>query len=177
MLTIPSIVEEVLENTDGVIVDDDGTRLLSAEACGIGRDVWDALPRPRGWYIAVLSRKSPTRTKGGIHIPEQVQADRSSLDYLGRVVAMGASCYRHEDFMVVTRQVDDGGVVRYTRELAAPRCKLGDWVIFMRHEQLRVPVYPISASSSDDVVEVRFTTDRAILAAAASPERLKVYIA
>jgi len=164
---------------DSDVVVEDGTVILRHTALGINYDDWLALPRPRGWYIAVMQRPQPKKTKGGIILTQDTLADRASLDYVGRVFAMGEACYRHEDFMIVEPEADmeAPGGVKYSRVQPAPRCAIGDWVIFMRHEQLRVPVYPSGADKSDDVLEVRFTTDRAVLAVVPNPDRLKVYIA
>lgn len=80
------------------------------------RSVRDDWPIPVGWRILINPIDPKSITEQGIILPEEVVRAETFGNYLGRVVAMGELCYKHEKF---------GG--------GDPWCKIGDWVAYGQH--------------------------------------------
>lgn len=157
-----------------VIVEASGCSIIHPDDSGLLYDVWEAIPRPADQFICVIPREMKRVTQGGILVPETTRSDGDTVNYIGRVLAMGPTCFKREAFMVVEADPETGEL---RRALPAPRCAVGDWVLFRRHQQIRVPVYPSKSRSSEDDVSIRITDDASILAAAPRPDQLKVYVA
>lgn len=58
----------------------------------------DPLPRVPGWHILVRPLAAPSKTKGGLYIPDNVRADHDFLITVGRVLVVGDLAYSAPDF-------------------------------------------------------------------------------
>lgn len=78
-----------------------------------------------GWRLVVEPAQVPTKTAGGIELPEDTKASLEYLRHVGQVVDMGPLCYRSDDRFKLT---DSQGNARFE-----PHCEVGDWVVFAKH--------------------------------------------
>ena len=77
---------------------------------------YDDLPRPIYWRVMVKTQEAQQMTKGGIALPTQAQDAEDVLNYIGKVMSMGALATKHE---------------RLQGESDQP--KIGDWVMYGRY--------------------------------------------
>jgi co-chaperonin GroES (HSP10) len=81
--------------------------------------------RAAGWRLIIEPAEVPTKTAGGIELPEDVKASMQYLKTVGQVIDMGPLCFRNDN------RFNDADEAGNTRPL--PFCKPGDWVLFSRH--------------------------------------------
>lgn len=94
-------------------------------------------PPPRvGGYQIMVKINIAEKSKGGILLPETVQYLEKYRSSVGRVVAMGPDAYKGERFK------------------SGPWCKLGDWVVFPKHEGHTTTFrkFPVQVFSDDRVL-------------------------
>ena len=114
------------------------------------KSVVDELPTPSGWRLLVLPFTPKEKTSGGIIISQE------SLDRLriatncGYVLKIGPLAYHDKE--------------KYP---TGPWCKKGDWVIFARYAESRLPI---------EGGEVRILNDDEVLATIPDPESVLHYI-
>ncbi len=160
-----------IEPTGIEVVEPSGVRLLAQSETGLSWPVYAAMPRPAGRFLLIRRRAAAPVSKGGLIMPDTVKDANEYVINVGQVLAVGPDAFSHEDFMVV--RADATGVLR--RVLAEPRCRVGDWVLFMRQEQLRVTVYEGDARATAEAQDVHFIPDRAVLGHASCPDQYKFY--
>lgn len=73
---------------------------------------------PVGWRVLLRCYEAPTKSAGGIDMPEEVMESEGLLSYVGKIVAMGSECYK-----LTTRS----GIRMSDIE---PKPKVGDWVMY-----------------------------------------------
>lgn len=103
------------------------------------------LPDPVGHHMLVALPTFEEQTKSGIIIPGMVTERERAATVVGRVLAMGGTCY-----MDKARFPD-----------AKPWCKVGDTVLFSRYAGMRFKSRDLE---SGDMVEYRMLTDDGIVA-------------
>lgn len=121
--------------------DDENTRPEAMD-----ESVLDKLPRPTGWRIVVLPFTPPKKSKGGIHLAEQVVERQKIATTCGYVVSTGPLAYADKE------KYPDG-----------PWCKKGDWIVFGRYAGARITI---------DGGEIRLLNDDEVLATIKDPEDL-----
>lgn len=134
-----------------------------AEALDIPDYVWCRIPEPAGWRIMVQEYAPPKVTKGGVIIADQSADWHNSGNYIGRVLAMGPSCYQHQKFQIID---EDGRKV-----LQAPWCQVGQWVTFARYSGT-----PRKIDHGREEWLFRSLVDEHIIEIAPTPDGLKVYV-
>lgn len=85
------------------------------------------MPMPMYWRILVAPTRPPTRSKGGILIPEQSQDAHDYLNHIGKILALGPLVGVHR------RLEHPDATVNATMR----RPEVGDWVSFARFATLR----------------------------------------
>lgn len=105
------------------------------------------LPTVKGFKILIAMPLLETKTKGGIHLPDDHRGKEEMASILGHVVAMGPECYADKD-----------------RFPNGPWCAVGDWVIFRSYAGTRFKV-------GDQ--EYRLINDDTVEAVATKPEEVK----
>ena len=89
-------------------------------------------PHISGWSILVRPLSIKSKTKGGLLLPGTLQDDVQKSMVVGRVVAMGNTCYKHPDFM--------GDVM----------CKVGDFVVYSKLNNIKYMYRGIKVVLVDD---------------------------
>lgn len=84
----------------------------------------EPLPQVPGWRILARPVAIRPKTKGGIIIPETAMDDVEYLNTIGRILAMGPACFKHEAFHV------DGK--------PQPWAKVGDFVFYGKNAGRRI---------------------------------------
>ena len=72
--------------------------ILRSDALDIPDYVWRHIPEPTGWNVLVQEYVPPERTRGGLILADPSVEYQASLNYIGRVLALGPSCYQHSKF-------------------------------------------------------------------------------
>lgn len=150
-------------------IDESGNRM--GDALWVPRDmamdipeyVWARIPEPTGWRILVQEVTAPLMSKGGVWMPDEVTDWHNAANFIGRVLAMGPSCYRHKKFLMVN---DEGENV-----LPPPWCAPGEWVTFAHYSGT-----PRKIVHEGIEWRFRFIFDENVEGVAPTPEGLKVYI-
>ena len=101
------------------------------------------LPDPVGHHMLVALPTMQEMTVSGIIIPHATNERERAATVVGRVIAMGASCYKDK------ARFPDGAW-----------CKEGDTVLFTRYQGMR---FRTKDAESGDMVEYRMLTDDAIV--------------
>jgi co-chaperonin GroES (HSP10) len=111
-----------------------------------------AIPDPVGYRILVQPIEIADKI-GSVLLADQTVADARHLCYVGRVVKLGATAYKHPKFMEDTW------------------CKIGDYVVYGRYAGQEVRLRGRSKQHS-----FRFVNDDEIMAIAADPTALVTYV-
>lgn len=117
--------------------------------------------KPVGWRILVEEYKQKKVTDGGVLLPDDVSNVQQTLNFVGKVVAIGGGAYRHPKFAVI----DDDG----KRVLPKPWVKPGQYVLFGTYTGM---VF----ERKSDKTKLRFINDDDILAVTDDPADFKVYV-
>lgn len=150
-------------------VDDDGNRVgkaiwvARAEVQDIPDYVWRRVPEPAGWVIVVQEFMPPEKTKGGVLMVDESKQYHTAGNYIGRVLALGPSCYRHPKFVII----DDSG----SKVLQAPWCAPGEWITFAQYTGT-----PRTIKYKGKEWRFRFVFDENIQGRAPTPDGLMVYL-
>ena len=107
-------------------------------------NVFNHIPRPTGWRIAILPYRGAEKTKGGIVLSEETQRKSQLATVCGYVLKMGDLAY-----------ADEG------KFPTGAWCKEGDWIIFGRYAGARIPI---------DGGEIRLINDDEVLGVLNDPE-------
>ncbi len=106
--------------------------------------VFDMIPKPTGWRLAILPYRGSKTSKGGILLSDETQKRTQLATNVGYVLRMGELAYADES------KFPNG-----------PWCKTGDWVIFGRYAASRIQI---------DGGEIRLLNDDEILGVVNDPE-------
>lgn len=114
------------------------------------KEFWEELPKPILWRLLVMPIKPKEVSKGGIVIPTAAQDAQGHLNYIGKIVAMGALAFKSE---------------KYEGETGFP--KLGDYVLYSRYagQQMKYRGTKLLIVNDDE-----------ILGRVPNPEALQVHI-
>lgn len=111
-----------------------------------------AIPQPVGYRVLIQPIELADRI-GSIHLAEQTVSDARYLCYVGKVVALGASAYKHPKF------------------LEDVWCKVGDYVVYGRYAGQEVKL-----RGKRKEHRFRFVNDDEIMATASDPAALVTYV-
>lgn len=81
--------------------------------------------KPFNYRIVIMPVSPPEKTAGGILIADTTQEAHEWMNYVGRVIDMGAGAYKHKKFQDLGLTDDD-----------IP--KIGDWVIYAPYQPYRI---------------------------------------
>lgn len=132
------------KEAQGPSLDDAYTADGKVDPTKIEESVFDRIPTPTGWRIAILPYRGAEKTKGGIVLAEETQKKTQLGTVCGYVLKVGNLAYADES------KFPDG-----------PWCKPGDWVIFGRYAGSRIQI---------DGGEVRILNDDEIIGRVNDPE-------
>ena len=114
----------------------------------------DKLPKPTGWRLLIMPYNPPTKTKGGVELPDEVHERERIATVAGLVLAMGPLAYRDPTKFGNPNDPD---------EKWEPWCKEKDWVLFSRYSGSRFKI---------EGGELRILNDDEILAVIDDPLHL-----
>lgn len=135
------------EFSDGVReVDEEELRLEKNEEV-------DFLPDPVGWRMLVEPIKIEEVTQGGIILAEESRQYAVMACAVGKVLKMGAACYRDSAFNNTSW------------------CAVGDYVLYDRHAGQQIDI-----RSGNETRRYLIINDKDIRAKTAHPERIKQYV-
>lgn len=117
--------------------------------------------KPVGWRILVEEYKQEQVTAGGIIISDDIANVQQTLNFVGKVVAVGDGAYRHPKFAVI----DDDG----KKALPEPWVKPGQYILFGVYTGM------VFEQNSRET-RLRFVNDDDILAVTDNPADFKVYL-
>lgn len=69
---------------------------------------------PGFWQVALMPRRAPARSKGGVILPDVYRSQEQWLNYVGEIIALGPLAYRHKKYrdMGITDPDNDQRVPR-----------------------------------------------------------------
>lgn len=116
-------------------------------------------PIPTGWRILIEPIKIEEKTTGGIMLPTAAVEAKEHLRYIGRVVAMGPLCYKHNKFR-------DGD--------AAPAnwCNVGDMVAYGAYAGQEIKV---RNKQGNEYVSLKLINDDEVLSVIPTPQSVLIY--
>ena len=103
----------------------------------------DRLPQPTGYRVLIIPYYPSAKTKGGLHIPDQIRERESFATVSAYVVRFGPDAYKDEQ-----------------KFPSGPYCKEKDWVLIGRYAGNRFKV---------DGLEVRIINDDNIISTILDP--------
>jgi co-chaperonin GroES (HSP10) len=106
--------------------------------------IFDLIPQPTGWRLAILPYRGSKTSKGGILFSDDTQKRTQLATNVGYVLRVGDLAYADQ-----------------TKFPNGPWCKQGDWVIFGRYAGSRIQI---------DGGEIRLLNDDEILGVVNDPE-------
>jgi hypothetical protein len=150
-------------------IDGDGNRVGAAlwversQALDIPDYVWQRIPEPTGWRLLVQEYAPPEVSRGGVIIADVSRDWHNAGNFIGRVLAMGPTCYRHPKFQIIDHAGD--------RVQQEEWCMPGEWVTFSQYTGTPRKIM-------HDGVEWRFRTvfDENIEGIVPTPAGLTVYV-
>jgi chaperonin GroES len=114
----------------------------------------DKLPKPTGWRLLIMPYNPPTKTKGGVELPDEVHERDRIATVTGLVLAVGPLAYKDSTKF---------GNPSDSTEKWQPWCKKNDWVLFSKYSGSRFKI---------DGGELRILNDDEILAVIDDPSHL-----
>lgn len=136
----------------------------------VGGDLWENpddiempkdLPETILWRLLVMPMRPRAVSKGGIHLPDEAREAQRHLNYVGKVLSMGALCGLSERFAMNSPLTGE-----VSQDKAWP-VKIGDYVIYGQYAGQRMIYRGLRLLVLDD--------DH-ILGIVRDPEALKIYI-
>ena len=109
----------------------------------------ERLPQPTGWRILVMPYQGKAKTKGGLHLPEEVRDREAVATVVSYVLKIGPLAYK-----------DRGKFGDFSQ----PWCQVGDWVCIGRYSGSRFKI---------DGGEVRIINDDEVIATLLEPDDVK----
>lgn len=114
----------------------------------------DKLPKPTGWRILIMPYNPPTKTKGGVELPDEVHERDRVATVCGLVLAIGPLAYKDPNKF---------GDPSNPSGKWQPWCKEKDWILFGKYSGSRFKI---------DGGELRILNDDEILAVIDDPSHL-----
>jgi co-chaperonin GroES (HSP10) len=115
----------------------------------LGKALLDRLPQPTGWRVLVMPYQGMSKTKGGLHIPDEVRDRESVATVVAYVLRVGPLAYQDPN------KFGPG---------AEPWCKEGQWVCIGRYAGSRFKI---------EGGEVRIINDDEVIATILDPDDVK----
>lgn len=117
---------------------------------------WEELPKPLYWRVLVMPIRPQVKSKGGIVIPIEAQEAQQTLNYMGKVIALGD----------LAGKSDKLGAYRQG-ERAPNFPNVGEYVIYGRYSG-----QPVRYKG----IKLLWINDDEMLATVPNPETLQVHI-
>jgi co-chaperonin GroES (HSP10) len=105
----------------------------------------ERLPQPTGWRVLVMPYQTASKTKGGVHIPDEIRDRETVATVVAYVLRIGPLAYKDPQ--------------KFGPD-CKPWCKQGDWVCIGRYAGSRFKI---------DGGEVRILNDDEIIATILDP--------
>jgi co-chaperonin GroES (HSP10) len=106
----------------------------------------ERLPQPTGWRMLVMPYQGKLKTKGGIHLPDEVRERETVATVVAYVLKLGPLAYGDKD------------------KFGEPWCKEGQWVCIGRYSGSRFKI---------EGGEVRIINDDEVIATLMEPDDVK----
>lgn len=110
------------------------------------KSLLERLPQPTGWRILVMPYQGTIKTKGGLHLPDEVRERESVATVVAYVLKLGPMAYGDKE------------------KFGTPWCKEGEWVCIGRYSGSRFKI---------DGGEVRIINDDEVIATILEPDDVK----
>jgi len=111
----------------------------------LDKPLLDRLPQPTGWRILVMPYQGTVKTKGGLHLPDEVRERETVATVVAYVLKLGPLAYSDKKY-------------------GSPWCEEGQWVCIGRYSGSRFKI---------DGGEVRIINDDEVLATILEPDDVK----
>ena len=152
-------------------------RLAKQKAVEEAKSEHDKLPKPTGWRILIMPYNPPTKTKGGVELPDEVHERERIATVAGLVLAVGPLAYKDSSKFSDPNNPDAKwavGPLAYKdrnkfgnqddkNKKWEPWCKEKDWILFSRYSGSRFNI---------DGGELRILNDDEVLAVIDDPSHL-----
>ena len=129
-------------------------RLAKQKAVEEAKSEHDKLPKPTGWRILIMPYNPPTKTKGGVELPDEVHERERIATVAGLVLAVGPLAYKDSSKFSDPNNPDAKW---------EPWCKEKDWILFSRYSGSRFNI---------DGGDLRILNDDEVLAVIDDPSHL-----
>jgi co-chaperonin GroES (HSP10) len=110
------------------------------------KSLLERLPQPTGWRVLVMPYQGTIKTKGGLHLPDEVRDRESVATVVAYVLKLGPMAYSDKE------------------KFGTPWCKEGQWVCIGRYSGSRFKI---------DGGEVRIINDDEVIATILEPDDVK----
>ncbi len=111
----------------------------------LDKPLLDRLPQPTGWRILVMPYQGTVKTKGGLHLPDEVRERETVATVVAYVLKLGPLAYSDKKY-------------------GSPWCEEGQWVCIGRYSGSRFKI---------DGGEVRIINDDEVIATILEPDDVK----
>lgn len=115
----------------------------------LDKPLLERLPQPTGWRILVMPYQGSAKTKGGLHIPDEVREREAVATVVAYVLRIGPLAYKDPN--------------KFGPD-STPWCKEGQWVAIGRYSGSRFKI---------DGGEVRIINDDEVIATILEPTDIK----
>lgn len=104
--------------------------------------------KPKIYNIAIRLYSPPSKTKGGMIIPDTIRDNAQYHTCAGLVVGIAPGCYKERKYGETN-----------------PACKVGDWVVIARHSGLRIkykglPLFSVKEDAIEAVIDNPLDVER-----------------
>ena len=111
----------------------------------LDKSLLERLPQPTGWRILVMPYQGTLKTKGGLHLPDEVRERETVATVVAYVLKLGPLAYSDKKY-------------------GSPWCEEGQWVCIGRYSGSRFKI---------DGGEVRIINDDEVIATILEPDDVK----
>jgi len=111
----------------------------------LDKSLLDRLPQPTGWRILVMPYQGTIKTKGGLHLPDEVRERETVATVVAYVLKLGPLAYSDKKY-------------------GSAWCEEGQWVCIGRYSGSRFKI---------DGGEVRIINDDEVIATLLEPDDIK----
>lgn len=106
------------------------------EDVDLPEEVLAGMPKPLYWRALVMPIRPKRVSKGGIHLPQEALEAQTYLNYVGKVVALGALAYKHARFEGAGELPKVGDYVIYGRYAGQPLTYKGYKFLFINEDEM-----------------------------------------
>ena len=121
------------------------TQVRVLEPSLLDKPLLDRLPQPTGWRILVMPYQGTVKTKGGLHLPDEVRERETVATVVAYVLKLGPLAYSDKKY-------------------GSAWCEEGQWVCIGRYSGSRFKI---------DGGEVRIINDDEVIATILEPDDVK----